>query len=306
MMVELSNELGPPRNPPFDFDKPIECLYPQCKDKGVKAHSISLQFLKRVSDESRRFVYTPTHPIHSYENGSLIMAKTPIKKASIFRGLCNKHDGIYQPVDSKPVSDDPQYMFLLSHRALMYEAYLKERIRIGLNNAILKGAHPGRITYARQHLAVDSLLQYKEQLDKLFEERSWHTLKHIPPYTVPNPTIAASGVISLDDIDYHNINTAICTVLPVSKREGRVIFSATAEDFSTLQEYLARNLYSDEDLRFQLSKLILRDFSNFVVSPLFWETLSKPRQDKITNFLNYRPSRQPIRDNKDKDLCLFY
>lgn len=306
MIIELSNELGPPRESLFDFDEPIECLYPQCKDGGVKAHSISRQFLKRVSDKSRKFVYTPTHPIQSYKNGSYIFAKISIKKASIFRGLCNKHDGIYQPVDSKPVSDDPQYMFLLSHRALMYEAYLKERIRIGLNNAILKGAHPDRVTYARQHLGVDTLLQYKERLDKLFEECSWHTLKHIPPYTVLNPTIAASGVISLDDIDYHNTNTAICTVLPINKREGRVFFSATAEDFSALQEYLSRNLYSDEEYRFQLSKLILRDFSNFVVSPLFWESLSPPRQNKIANFLNDRSSRQPIKDNKDKDLCLFY
>lgn len=296
-----------PRNPLFNFDVPIECLYPQCKENGIKAHSISSQFLKRVSDKSRKFVYTPAIQYNSYTDGPYIMTKKLIKKVSIFRGLCNKHDGIYQPVDSRTDSYDPQYMFLLSHRAVMYEAYLKERIKIGLDKMVFPMGVPSEfIPYIRhQRIAVDTLLQYKKRLDQLFEEHSWHTLKHIPPYTISNPTIAASGVISLDDIDYQNDQTAICTVLPISKREGCVFFSSTDEDFSALQEYLSRNLYGEGEYKFQLSKLVLRDFSNFAVSPIFWESLSQSRQGKIVDFLNDRSSRQPIRDNQDKDLCLF-
>ena len=263
-----------------DFRSPLSyCMFPGCVTEhgNIKAHSISKGFLNRIADNHQVYVWnTKLGP-----DVKLISTK----KATIFLGVCEQHDQQFSPIDKSDFNisnPNMKYLFLLAYRAILRELYFKEKGWEMMKNI------PVNMMIFRYKSSLDSGRKYKEKVDNIYMGKDWKGMQHQIFYIKTKPTIAVSSFFSLDDIDDFSTAQAIVSVLPINSETTVCIFSATTEHNPALLEYLDRNLGSERDKQFlvRLSALLLRDNSNYVISPVFWKNLTEYRKEIITEFLS--------------------
>ncbi len=112
------------------FDKPI-CLHPDADKskcgKPIAAHTIQRRgALNSISDGTGHVL--SFYP-HEYKDGKLMLQKIGLKKASTFRGFCDKHDsGLFAPIELTPFVGSEEQCFLVGFRALCHELYQKQAV----------------------------------------------------------------------------------------------------------------------------------------------------------------------------------
>ena len=296
------------------------CLAPECSSKPadiIASHSISKsQILNRLAVNGQ--VWAPNRDSEITDDGEILMTspfkRIGINKATTFSGLCGLHDQkIFRILDTRGVdTSDPEYLFRLAYRALLRELYNKlifEKmsqnqpifLEHSYTNSLIDGA-----TF--QFGALQYLKQYKREIDHSLMAKEWDEFRHAS-YVLEraSPTVAVSGFVSLDDVDRFSNAKAAYSILPTY--QGMVaIFSSRESDYSTLQEYLNRNLSAPpKSRRFQneLSVLILRDTDNFIISPRYWDSLSQERQKQIIRYFLVSTGELPPQHHPSKKLNLF-
>ena len=276
------------------------CMFPGCVTEhgNIKAHSISKRFLNKIADNHQVYVWnTRLGP-----DVQLISTK----KATIFLGICEQHDQQFSPIDKSDFNisnPNMKYLFLLAYRAILKELYIKEK---GWEMVKDKPVDIRRFFYKS---SLDSGRRYKERIDKIYMNKDWNCMQHQIFHINTKPTIAVSSFFSLDDLDDLSTAEATVSVLPINSETTVCIFSATTNHNPALLEYLDRNLGTerDEQFRVRLSALLLRDNSNYVISPVFWNNLAEHRKNAITEFLSkttYQGSCIDI-SRENKEILLF-
>lgn len=255
------------------------CMFPECVTKhgNIKAHSISKRFLNRIADNHQVYV------LNDKFGPDVKLIST--KKATTFLGICEQHDQQFSLIDKSDLNIyDPnvQYLFLLAYRAILKELFIQEKRWERYKNIPVDT----RLFFHKSSL--DSGRRYKERIDKIYMRKDWKGMQHQIFHINSKPTMAVSSFFSLDDIDDSSTAEATVSVLPINSETTVCIFSATTEHNPALLEYLDRNLGSerDEQFRVRLSALLLRDNSNYVISPVFWNNLTEHRKNAITELLS--------------------
>lgn len=255
------------------------CMFPGCetKQQNIKAHSISKRFLNRLEDNQQVYVW----------NNKLgtDVALIHCKSATTFMGVCKQHDQQFSLIDNNDFNisnPNEEYLFMLAYRAILRELYIKEKLWEMIKSI------PANVQIYWQKSTLDSGRRYKEKVDAIYKERDWKKMQHKIFLINTKPTIAVSSFFSLDDIDPLATPEAMVSVLPINSEKTVCIFSTITNDKSALLEYLDRNLGSEPNKQFlvRLSALLLRDTSNYVISPVFWNSLSEHRKKIITEFLS--------------------
>ena len=94
----------------------------QCTEKAIKAHSMSRALLLTIADEGE--VIIPEHELKYPGDLEVIPPFRPevISKASTGRFACDKHDKVFNPIDTLPMDfKDPTILNLLFYRAVLKE-----------------------------------------------------------------------------------------------------------------------------------------------------------------------------------------
>jgi len=107
------------------------CLHPEAGrgvcGKIIDAHTIPRsKVLSKIADESNHVL--SFHPFRIVDLGEDGPRRVGWKRASTFRGFCDRHDGAtFRAVENEPFSASPEQCFLLAYRALCYELFTKKR-----------------------------------------------------------------------------------------------------------------------------------------------------------------------------------
>ena len=296
------------------------CLAPGCRNGGkdiIEAHSISKsRILKQLAVGGK--LWTP-HPESAIGDSGEFLLSSPFKnvginEASTFTGLCAEHDQtLFNIIDNNDVdTDNAEYLFKLAYRAILREAHAQ----LSLLQTVQGKPIPMRQTdtgdlidiFSFKTQVAGSILQYKEEIDEMLSAEQWDGLKHeFKLLNGSTPTVAAAALVSLDDIDREDRSMAVYSILPTP--QGTIsIFSATETDFTAMNCYLDRHLSAPvKSRRFknELSKAILRDTYNFVISPILWDKLSMPRRNQIIDYFLMCAEEFPPQHYPSKGLCLF-
>ena len=208
-----------------------------------------------------------------------------------------QHDNdIFRRIDDHlPDLSDASHLFLLAYRAVLREFHVclqnawrfqstyQKRIEFGLS----PGTEPCDFgMFATDHLCnAYECYEYKRRLDQYFLATDWPQLKHhIIVLKDQPPSIAASSMFSLDDVDAPDTPRVTLSVFPAGP-DVVVVFSAVPNDAPFVTTYLDRILTSDGHFqKYLLSKLILQSCDNFVVSPRYFDSLTQDRKDAICQF----------------------
>ena len=288
-----------------------------CTQKAIKAHSIpSGSVLSRLSRDGH--VVMP-RLLHDYPAPpKLLFEHIGRNKATTFTGLCAKHDNlIFHPIDDKtPDISSDRDLFLLAYRATLreyhetlqsairFQSMYQKRIEVGLSS----GNEPcsaGELATSHSINAYECY-EYKRRLDSYYLSSQWSRMKHhVLVFQDQSPSVAVSSLFSLDDVDAPETPRVSLSVLPLNKNNIAVVFTATSRDAQFVDLYLDRILSSE--LHFQkylISKLILQSCENFVIDPLYYDSMTKDQQEVINRFF-VRTVYRNTDDYDDERLYLF-
>ena len=119
------------------------------------------------------------------------------------------------------------------------------------------------------------------------------------------PSVAVSSLFSLDDVDAPETPRVSLSVFHIDTNSVAVVFTATPRDARLVDLYLDRILSSELHLqKYLISKLILQSCENFVIDPLYYDSMTKGQQEVIHQFCN-RTMHRNADDFDDERLYLF-
>ena len=220
-------------------------------------------------------------------------------QATTFGGFCANHDSeIFKTIDTKSFqSNDPEHLLLGSYRAVARElhavmeaavriqASYQDRIKLGFDG----GNEPEPVGMLALEYMVKSYSthQYKCSFDEALTARRYgdvlHDVVHI------GHERANVAVCSLFSIDHQTKNgdfvRIALNVLPQSSERSVVVFGYLPEDADLVRPFLRPILTSEKHYqKYVLSKLILNNCENFVVSPATYDDWPQEKRNAIRDY----------------------
>jgi hypothetical protein len=192
---------------------------------------------------------------------------------------------------------NPEHAFLLAYRAVLYElhassaaawqlqtAYSK-RVELGLD----RGDQPSEAGLWATHRIVVAFetYQYKLRFDAGYLSRDFSLLSHdIIRVPVARPSIASSALFSLDHLERAGESVRVCiTVLPITAQETVALLSYLNDDASLARAELAPLLEkSGTRQAFELSRRLLNNCENFVISPEYVASWTERKRRAVTEY----------------------
>lgn len=272
------------------------CLEPseECELETIRAHSIpSGTVLRRLSRDG--------HVVALRQSGKLDLALSydlvGKNKATTFSGLCGKHDSeIFRPIDTQlPDLRSQRHLFLLAYRAVLRETYeatlAAVKTQLMYQETVEVGLAPGHEQCSRGLAATGLILramdcyEYKRVFDKVYLANEWSQLCHrILVLEDQATSIAVSALFSLDDARAPVLPRAALSLFP-SGDDVAVVFSALRRDTPFMDEYTHRIRTAEPYLqRYLLTRLIVQNCDNFVISPDYYDGMSRERRDAIRHY----------------------
>jgi hypothetical protein len=145
-----------------------ECWF-TCNDISIRSHTISRKaHLESITKLSDKKVYTLNNDSSYLLNKNEYSTFDDVSskfRASIFYGLCKKHDDIYSPIDNNFDPTKKEHIILLSHRQSLYELHKKiEMLKLFQNiKEIFKNISKNKLesTYRKIIPLISSMIQKK-------------------------------------------------------------------------------------------------------------------------------------------------
>ena len=295
-----------------------QCMEPNetCTKPAIQSHSIpNSNVLSRLSRDGH--VVAPKVKISLHSPPEVMLNPVGKNKATTFTGLCSDHDNdIFRPIDIVvPDIENSMHLFLLAYRAVFREhhAVIQSAIRIQstYSKRVESGVDPADESsdfglLASSHLCnAYETYTYKRRFDVMYQKLNWTGLKHrIVVLDCQVPTVAVSSMFSMDNIDSDEVPRICLSVIP---REGDVvvIFSCVPEDEFAMVDRIDRIMSSTGYYqKYLISKLILANCDNFVLSPDYFDALTEDRKEAI-RLLCARMDIFNSDDYEDENLYLF-
>jgi hypothetical protein len=273
---------------------------PVCPQEAIRAHSVqNARCLDLLARDGH--VVAPLLRLDARRGPSVDLAYVGRNRATTFSGVCQKHDSnIFAPIETAPLDlGNGQHLFLLAYRATFYEihacctaawqvqmGYLK-RVEVGLDRKD-EPSDAGFFATHRMMVAYETL-RYKEVFDEAFLTQDHSGIAHdVLLFDVAQPTLAACALFSLDNRVYrggHTIHVCL-NILPLNSSQTAAVFSYVASDAAPARAALDRILSSSgHHQRYELSRRLLNNCQNFVLSPAYVDTWSDRKRQAILGYL---------------------
>ena len=285
----------------------------ECGDRIIRAHSIQRAKLKRIAEDDKvlsmsadlkkvgRWVATGEQPArwdHIFDYRSISNRMLTAQMA------CDVHDKqVFAPVEDTPINpQDPRHCELLAYRAVLFHLYKKNIIRNMFEDLFSDDPYFDIVMSNWREDATEAK-RVKDHLDaSLFATstvRSPRALAHVALEIRVPPRIASTAVImrggrreaftarEQQEIDQQG--------LPYSPQEFPVLLTVYPEknkhvavvSFPRGMERLARIVVpcirqpTSRLAGALLSKTLLEETENILVSPRWWRSLSKAKKKRI-------------------------
>jgi hypothetical protein len=298
------------------------CWFPGegCNSKSIKAHSIqNSRVLEMLSLDGH--VIMPQEKItHKGEVFLVGFAEIGRNEASTFTGLCGKHDKeIFSPIDDFEINfKDNQQLFLLAYRAILKKTHLlvsdlakiekihRDQVKVGratndLSNPLFKA-------FSQQFIRARGAYLYKQIYDAAYLTQQYQVVHH-NYFSVRHkkPSIAVSALywVGGPKSNGTQVPWIALNVFPTND-ETHVIFSHLESD----AEYVSSEIedifnMSIKRRLWQVSERVISASENFVVSPTFWNRLSKKKRNAIISYYSDTLVDEKSFNGDPRDLCLF-
>ncbi|MBK8505981.1 MAG: hypothetical protein IPL46_29575 [Saprospiraceae bacterium] len=281
--------------------KPNMCLFGNldCKKTAIKAHSLQNSTIFELLSSDGHVI---TIGISRDENHKPISKWKRIGRnlASTFTGLCSTHDNsIFEKIDKNPINiQDKEHLFLLAYRALYKELHANLAAGIQSQMSYLKlvdaglypkgePSPPGLFATAQLANAYRTQL-YKDTFDTVYYEKTWKTISHeVYELHDQTPIIGCSQLFSVDYVRFRDsVLRIILNILPITPNSSVAIFSFTEEESTLARDYINSRIFGDGPLlKYQISKIVIENTSNFFINPATFSKWSKKRKMKSSTTL---------------------
>nr|WP_321486088.1 hypothetical protein [uncultured Draconibacterium sp.] len=284
-----------------------ECFHHQkneCKGKIKQAHSIQksgkLTILESLVN-GNNCVYSFANSKVSYDNIMEDLIPIGKKEASTFFGFCDYHDSkLFSKIENNNFDNSDEHLFLHSYRSFAHSYHLK-------NEEIKAWNDPNYqqiliTTYGKKAVEIKKkqfaslnkhLIQRKQILDNSIENNEFDNLNYlvhefsgIIPFAVSDlitPIVSFSGKL-MNNSDYDNlmVSQPIFTLLP--EKDHSILIMA-AFNFDTTSTEFIDEINSMPNYKFEkaISSIIIDSCQNTIISPRFWDSLSKKEKRLILN-----------------------
>ncbi len=221
-----------------------------------------------------------------------------IHKASVFVGLCNKHDTeLFRPIDVEDLDmENKEHVFLLTYRSVFKE--LVSSMNAATMNQYMYqakvdlGELPGDVPTIEGITPVlyinksyDFYL-YKKLYDVDYLSRCYDNI--VWKYLIfdSKPTFATSAVFTPMEMAINKEEPErLCVNVFPYKDKMYVLFSCRKEDESYLENYVGEIFSANEEYqKYLISKLVLRNCENTVFSPAYFNEWSNKKKDIIIKY----------------------
>jgi hypothetical protein len=276
------------------------CLAPgmSCTAEAIRAHSVQNS---RVLDLLVRdgHVKAPTQRVDGARGPVISFDDVGRNQATTFSGFCSEHDAtIFKPLDNNVFDPtDPEHKFLVAYRAVARELHVLMDAVVKIQGTYLKrvelGIDSGDEPTPAGMTAVDHMIrsyltyEYKLPFDQALLSKTYHVVSHdVVMLHHDEPTIAVCSLFSIDGMSNADdwVRVAL-NVLPLNAVDSVAIFSYLPRDADLVRSALHRLLASEgEYQKYLLSKLILNNCENFVVSPAYYDRWNTEKRKAITEY----------------------
>ena len=297
----------------FVRDNPqLRCQFPMeggCKKKVINSHSIQKSGpLKLLADDTNHVIMMKLSL-----NDKLIPVAQPklvgINMATIFNGLCDKHDNeLFSSIEKK--SFDPHrkyYLFLLCYRAILRDHYAKLISSIRVRKIIqqrLREPELSAFSRASMSMAFDAykegrgdITNAKKEFDNAYLKNTWNTTFKLWLRVIDYPaTIAVASCFTPDfDFDGSRINTFkfgafpnfLSVIVYPLEKQTLIGTCVSAYQYQHLKSiYTKLESANEHELQLLISELALRYCENIVISPKNWGKIEPSNRRVITRYFN--------------------
>lgn len=273
------------------------CLEPtlKCQNKAINAHSVQNS---KVLDNLvvKNHVCAFKHKIDKDKGPQIDYGLVGRNSATTFTGLCKFHDNsIFSPIEDIEIDIENEYhLFLLSYRAVyrelhatmegamrMQTAYIK-RVELGIDP---EGEPSDFGMEATRRMYTSSIThRYKAEFDIAYISKGYSSICHDTfIFETDEPTIAVCSLFSVANYSVDNDQLRIAlNVLPITKNHTYVVFSYREKDAANARSVLDRIINSGgTHQKYELSRLILNNCENFVMSPHYVNSWSEKKKETI-------------------------
>ncbi|MDZ7859762.1 MAG: hypothetical protein U5O15_03695 [Candidatus Krumholzibacteriota bacterium] len=294
----------------------VDCLVPtyRCPNKSIRAHSIQKKGVLDLLSENGH-IYRIKN-----ELDRVFWEREGINKATTFKGLCNKHDTeIFREIDSNPINlENPYHLFLLAYRSVLREMTVlidgalrnlqgfRKKVSLGL----LDDEEPSFEEARMNGLFVNAeeFYEIKRLFDNIYLSEELSKIKH-KTIIIENirPAIAISSIFTYAETKVKSEDTEriILNVYP-ENNSLIVVFSYRNTDEEYIEARIS-NVIESKGMNqlYQLSKMVLRNCYNFIVSPILYRSWDEDRKNIMLDFF-FKTATQDLINYEDERLFLFW
>jgi hypothetical protein len=164
----------------------LATITPACREPTTDCHTLQRSGALALLDDGTGHVLV-SH-VETTLPPSVGFKREGVRKATTFRGLCNKHDSeLFRSIDQKLLPPSEEQLFALSYRAVLYKLYScqrSERLYTGFLGLAIRRknrelaadflAHLTRMRWGRQRLE-----KIVDWYGRMYEVREWHGISHL-------------------------------------------------------------------------------------------------------------------------------
>jgi len=276
------------------YQKPkSKCFHPnskECSGKPIKSHSIQKSLISVLADSTRHvLMFKADFTTHQRPKASI--EKIGISKATIYPGLCSKHDfETFEPIENNPIDIlNKEHNFLFSYRALLKQYFVKNHfyeVFKKIADLCSKGQNkdeavliPLVIIAYNHYLGVFHINKIKSLFDHSLLTKKFDIFLDYGVRVI-NQFIPISVCSAFTPI-YVFLN-----FVP-TKSKTYLFYSTLKSQTKELKGFVEplENL-KIEKLYDYLSEIILKYTENFIMSPDYWKIFSEKKKGAIIKFYN--------------------
>lgn len=293
------------------------CLAPgaTCKGRTIRAHSIQNRRALELLAESGHVImpHLRVDPPHGTRAEMRLVGRN---EATTFTGLCAKHDlALFKNIDHDPVANgNVEQLFLLAYRALIREFYDRlraakfalELYRDGFERGWAMPDMCRLFLWEARAGAYDaySLYRYKRDYDKWYLGSEFDQVRHeVVELDVQSPTVAATSVYRVSPAItlVHLLEPELMVLNVWPERDvARIVFSSKRRHAGAFDWYHRHyRAASGGFRRYLLSKLVIANCSNVVLSPAHWRALSVEKREAIRRYYELTIREREVRYEHD-------
>lgn len=277
-----------------------------CSEQIVRAHSLQKSAFKAYAKDGHVYQFDPLGKRPDSER-RVWPERIGVNEATTFTSFCGYHDSqIFSPIENYPFRATDEQIFLYHYRALAYayydrcykfkkifEDHYEELVRKYGADALKSIAKTIDVT----NLDQKELEAHKSRLDEQLQRKAWTNIEgHVfvgegMPDILATDSIAPSKTFTGRIVQNTKSRAPLAWVsLTVTAVDGRALVLLSADRGSTILQELVVSL---RELPTELKTMaivnrVFCSFENFVILPVWWESLLEDKKLRFVNAFNSR------------------